>query len=362
MIDKVKIIFIAGNGGNGRVSFRREKYVAKGGPNGGDGGRGGNLIIKGDKGLNTLHHFAGVVKKVAGDGQPGGKKRKHGCDGEDLVVRVPLGTEVNLVAKNSQKNFNPQKFYLEKEGQFVPNPENAEIIQFDSPRKILEITEHDQEEVLCRGGMGGRGNDTFKSSSNTTPLEAELGVEGQYKEVILELKILADIGLVGLPNAGKSTLLSVLTKANPKIANYPFTTLEPNLGILESSDGNLVMADIPGLIEGASEGKGLGFDFLRHIEHCQKLIYVLFYENIEEKKEPGQLFNQYQQLVKELEHHNKDLINKKSILLLNKIDIYDAKSIESAVSYFKDKGLDLIPISAFTHQNTDQLKSQLFTL
>ena len=301
MIDLVKLILVAGDGGRGRVSFLRLRKVPKGGPDGGDGGNGGNVILRGNKGLATLKHFQGRVLYEAEDGIPGDKKKKIGPKGKNLVLEVPLGTSIGLTAENTIANkrrkfvgmntllkrdaVRIEKYHLEKEGASLPEQHyqyihvvNSDVVVETDVQEILqathkteplviaEITEHGQEIVLCQGGFGGRGNERFKSSVNTTPLQAEFGSEGEKRAVVLELKLLADVGLVGFPNAGKSTLLSVVTKARPRIANYPFTTIEPNLGVI-SFDGEkrsddsknigtseIVMADIPGLIEGASEG------------------------------------------------------------------------------------------------------------
>ncbi|MCJ7827799.1 GTPase ObgE [Patescibacteria group bacterium] len=241
MIDEAKFIVRAGDGGNGSVNFRREKFVPKGGPDGGDGGKGGSVYFETDPGLNTLDYYAGKNLIEAESGGAGAKKKMKGKDGADLVLKVPVGTQVYVDEKL--------------------------MADLDKPRQRL---------LIAHGGEEGLGNWQFRSSTNTTPLEAEDGEPGEERNISLELKVLAQVGLVGLPNAGKSTLLSVLTRAKPKIGSYPFTTLEPNLGVMERQGKTLIAADIPGLIEGASEGKGLGIKFLKHIERCRVLIYVLF--------------------------------------------------------------------------------------
>jgi GTPase len=447
MIDLVKLTLIAGDGGHGRVAFRREKYVPKGGPDGGMGGDGGSIILKGDKGLNTLKHFSGTKQFAAEVGQLGGKKKQRGHKGENMIIRVPLGTVVWLVAENQASKFHrerksgqlliekqaelkehdeePQlkadlqklqqlvfdqfnksdvsleKYYLEQEGQRIPPLEPDEISlrwkeadgnwgveaydvealtnlpgkELDAIKnkslKIVEILEHDQEVVLCQGGFGGRGSHSFKSSRNTTPLEAEYASFGERKEVVLELRILADVGLVGLPNAGKSTFLSVITKANPKIANYPFTTIEPNLGVLsdrvKGQDRSLVVADIPGLIEGASQGKGLGHQFLRHIENCGALVYVLFLEEsiifdqaIRDEEKSAMLWKQFVDLKAELKAHNPQLLHKKYIVTLNKVDLYKSELIELFIKFFKQKDVVLMPFSAVTKENLGQVSKQIF--
>ena len=242
-VDYVKIHAESGNGGKGSAHLHREKYVAKGGPDGGDGGRGGHVIIRGNENLWTLVSFKFKKHFRAGHGEHGGKQRSTGADGEDIYVDVPLGTVIKST---------------------------------DSQETLFEITEHGQEKILVEGGMGGRGNWHFKTSTNQTPRYAQPGIPGQEIDVTLELKVLADVGLVGFPNAGKSTLLSVITSAKPKIADYEFTTLKPNLGIVQHRDfQSFVMADIPGIIEGAAEGKGLGHYFLRHIERNATLLFLI---------------------------------------------------------------------------------------
>jgi len=459
MIDLVKLKLAAGDGGAGRVSLHREKYMPKGGPDGGHGGDGGNVILRVNKNLNTLRHFAGSKKFEAEPGQTGGKNKKYGTKGEDLVLEVPVGTVVWLLAENEtsqrrrlkfirpnygqeeeklSENLTPQidddieflveeqeeaekeqtvsryrmdvvlhrdqvrneKYFLEKEGQGIPFREEdevkslnwEEVVKADDVRqfspqdkirdvqeqrpakgiKIAELLEDGEEIVLCQGGFGGRGNDPFKSSTHQTPLEAEYGTFGEQKVVVLEQRLLADVGLVGFPNAGKSTLLSKLTKAHPKIANYPFTTLEPHLGIMASDDGKkeLVLADIPGLIEGASEGKGLGDRFLRHVENCQALMYMLylneevvFAEDLSLEEKAEQVYEQFQALQAELKAYKSELLVKDYILTLNKSDIYTKELIDVLVNLFKQKGEDkIIVFSAITGENLDEVKQRLLQM
>ena len=283
-VDYVKIFCRSGKGGAGSVHFRREMYIPKGGPDGGDGGKGGDVVLVGNQQLWTLLHLKWKRHLFAEDGRNGAKQKKSGARGADVVVEVPLGT----VIKDGETN------------------------------KILgEILEHKERFVLMKGGRGGLGNDHFKSSTNQTPRHAQRGEEGEEGSRILELKVLADVGLVGLPNAGKSTLLSVVSAAKPKIANYPFTTLVPNLGIVSYYDNkSFVMADIPGIIEGAHQGKGLGDRFLRHIERNAALLFIVPADSDDIKKE-------YEILLNELGEFNPELLDKKRILGISKSDFLD---------------------------------------
>ena len=338
MIDHVEIIVKAGDGGDGRMSFLRLKFIPKGGPDGGDGGAGGSVFFVGDKNLNTLRSFRGTRRYEATPGAVGGKNNRHGKDGEDLFVKVPLGTVVA------------------HEGNVI-----AEIL-------------HDAQEVrISKGGKGGKGNAFFKGSTNTTPTYAEPGQKIEALELELELKVLANVGFVGFPNAGKSTLLSVLTNAKPQIADYPFTTLTPNLGVMIDGTGSetrsLVLADIPGLIEGASQGKGLGLDFLRHVERCEVLLYVLSLEEIvlgdEElsaEKKAISLFSQYKALKKELEEFDLGMNLKKVLIGVNKIDLYRAEVIEAIEKLWKKKGFEVVLFSAATTKGIEKLRQRLFEL
>ena len=282
--DYVNVFATSGNGGKGSMHFHREKFITKGGPDGGDGGRGGHIIFQGDKNLWTLYHFKFTRHFKAGHGEHGSKSRSSGAQGEDVIVKVPLGT----------------------------------LIRDKTTNEILhEIIEDQEEYIAVEGGMGGRGNWHFKSSTNQTPRFAQPGIEGSEQALILELKILADVGLVGFPNAGKSTLLSVVTSAKPKIGDYEFTTLKPNLGIVEYRDyRSFVMADIPGIIEGASEGKGLGHRFLRHIERNSILLYLIPADTEDIRKE-------YEVLRNELVIYNPELVDKDFLVAISKSDLLD---------------------------------------
>ncbi len=283
-VDYIKIFCRSGNGGAGSAHLRREKFVPKGGPDGGDGGRGGHIIIRGNDQMWTLLHLKYKRHIFAGNGERGGKQQSTGADGDDIVIEVPLGT----VAKNAE-----------------------------TEQIIFEITTSGEEKILVKGGRGGQGNVHFKSSTNQTPRYAQPGEPGIEDWFILELKILADVGLVGFPNAGKSTLLSVVSAAKPKIADYPFTTLTPNLGIVGyRDDKSFVMADIPGIIEGAHEGKGLGIRFLRHIERNSILLFVI-------PADSRNISEEYGILVNELRMYNPELLDKKRVLAISKSDLLD---------------------------------------
>ena len=288
-VDYVKIYCRSGSGGAGSAHFRREKFIPKGGPDGGNGGRGGHIIIKGNSQLWTLLHLKYHRHVSAGNGAPGGKQQSTGADGKDMVLEVPLGT----IARKE---------------------ETGEI--------IFEITNDGDEKILARGGKGGLGNTHFKSATNQTPRYAQPGEKGIEETFVLELKILADVGLVGFPNAGKSTLLSVISAARPKIADYPFTTLVPNLGIVAyRDDKSFVMADIPGIIEGAHEGKGLGIRFLRHIERNSILLFLVPADSKNIKQE-------YEILINELKEYNPELLDKKRILGISKSDLLDEELMD----------------------------------
>ncbi len=445
MIDLVKLKLSAGDGGDGRISLLREKSRPKGGPDGGDGGRGGSIIVEADKNINTLKHFAGIKEIVAKKGEGGGKNKMHGADADDVVIKVPLGTIIWLEAENSPSKNRRRKYEQsfadfefdqeEQENEFLDNQdkeedslpfrldvlfhrndvrfqkffqeysgtrvgmrnydqdelnqvesekEQAETKHFSDLDKILdnsgreastikiaELKKDKERIILCQGGLGGRGNRAFRSSIKQTPREAEYGTFGEKKEVIFELRLLADLGLVGLPNAGKSTLLSRFTKARPKIANYPFTTIEPNLGIMSSVDGkkDLVIADIPGLIEGASQGKGLGDRFLRHIENCQMLMYVLFLEEetvfdeaIDLAEKAKQLYQQYQLLQSELGAYQPELLEKLSVVTINKADIYPEEFSSYFVDFFAKKGIEAMLFSGVTGEGLDIIKDKIFSL
>ncbi|MEM1257388.1 MAG: GTPase ObgE [Bacteroidota bacterium] len=324
-VDYVKVHVTSGNGGKGSTHLRREKYVAMGGPDGGDGGRGGHIIIKGNQNLWTLVHFKFKRHFKAGHGAHGGKQRSTGADGQDVVLEVPLGTVVRNTTTNAI---------------------------------LFEITEHDQEIIVVEGGKGGRGNWHFKSATHQTPRYAQSGIEGQEKNITLELKVLADVGLVGFPNAGKSTLLSVMTSAKPKIADYEFTTLKPNLGIVEYRDyKSFVMADIPGIIEGAAEGKGLGHYFLRHIERNATLLFLIPADSRDISKE-------YQILLDELRRYNPELLDKQHLVAISKADMLDEELREEMDALLKVdlKEVEYLFISSVTQKGIQALKDKLWSL
>ena len=318
-VDYVKICFRSGKGGAGSMHLHRDRTTAKGGPDGGDGGRGGHIILKGSSNMWTLLPLKYRKHIYAQDGESGGSALRTGADGEDIYLEVPLGT----IAKD---------------------PETGEV--------ICEITHHDEEIIILKGGRGGLGNDHFKSATMQTPRFAQPGEEGIEAWIILELKILADVGLVGFPNAGKSTLLSVVSAAKPKIANYPFTTLVPNLGIVNYRDSkSFVMADIPGIIEGASEGKGLGLRFLRHIERNSMLLFTI-------SADSADINNEYSILLKELELFNPELLDKKRVLAITKSDLIDDELVEMLKNDLPD--LPYVFISAVAQKNIDKLKDLLW--
>ena len=328
--DRAKIKIRSGKGGDGHVSFRREKYVANGGPDGGDGGRGGDLIFEVDLGLNTLNEFRHIRNYFAGDGQPGGKKRCHGADGEDKIVKVPAGT-------------------------IIREAETGQI--------ITDMSYENKREVVLQGGRGGKGNQHYATPTIQVPKYAQPGKPGIELEVQLELKVIADVGLVGFPNAGKSTFLSRVTNAQPKIANYPFTTLNPNLGVvdLEGADG-FVIADIPGLIEGVSEGVGLGHEFLRHIERTRVLIHMVDAASTE-GRDP---LEDIKTIQKELEAYNPQIAARPQVIAANKIDCFagggqspyteQGETVLAAIKEeFEPKGMRVFPISAVSGQGVKEL-------
>ncbi len=318
-VDYVKIYCRSGNGGPGSVHFRREKYIPKGGPDGGDGGKGGDIIFRGNAQMWTLLHLRYTRHLRAENGEAGGAQTSTGANGKDIVVEVPIGTVMR-------------------------NAETMEVLG--------EIVEDKQEIVLIQGGRGGQGNDHFKSATNQTPKYAQPGEEGVEAEVIIELKLLADVGLVGFPNAGKSTLLSVVSAAKPEIADYPFTTLKPNLGIVSYRDQkSFVMADIPGIIEGAHEGKGLGLRFLRHIERNSALLFLVPADSADIKKE-------YNILLNELKQYNPELLDKQRVLAISKSDLLDAELMDEIKRELPD--IPSVFISSVAQQGLSQMKDMLW--
>ena len=323
-VDYVKMHLTSGNGGKGSMHLLREKYNAKGGPDGGDGGRGGHIILRGNQNLWTLFHFKLKRHYKAEHGSHGSSNRSTGADGQDVYLDVPLGTVVR-------------------------DTETNEV--------ILEITGHDEECIIVKGGKGGRGNWHFKSPTNQTPRYAQPGIPGEEVDIILELKVLADVGLVGFPNAGKSTLLSVITSAKPKIGDYEFTTLKPNLGIVEYRDyKSFVMADIPGIIEGASEGKGLGHYFLRHIERNSTLLFLIPADSADISKE-------YDILLNELKKYNPEMLDKERFIAISKSDMLDDE-LKAEMRVELDKGLNVpyMFISSVAQLGIMELKDKLWEM
>ena len=318
-IDYVKFYSRSGDGGAGSVHFRREKFVPKGGPDGGDGGTGGSIILKGNSQLWTLLHLKYKKHIKAENGGPGEGGQRFGRNGADIILEVPVGT----IAKEAE-----------------------------SGKKLLEILEDGEERVLLPGGKGGLGNVHFKSATNQAPRHAQPGIEGIEATVILELKILADVGLVGFPNAGKSTLLSVVSAAKPEIADYPFTTLVPNLGVVAHRDyKSFVMADIPGIIEGAAEGKGLGNRFLRHIERNSILLFLIPADSNDIQKE-------FLILIKELEKHNPELMDKDRLLAISKSDLLDQELMDEMKQELPD--IETVFISSVTNTGIQELKDRIW--
>lgn len=323
-IDKVKLWCSAGAGGAGIVHFRREKYVSKGGPDGGDGGRGGNILVKGNKNLGTLWHLRRQHHFKADKGQDGQKAKKTGQNGTDIIIEVPLGTSIKT----------------------------------EGSQLVAEILEDNAEVIVLKGGRGGRGNWHFSNSKQQTPRYAQPGLEGAEMVLIFELKLLADVGLVGYPNAGKSTLLAHLSKAKPQIAAYPFTTLVPNLGVVPYDTlYAFTMADIPGLIDGASQGKGLGTTFLQHIEHNRVLVFVI---DINETN----LLEAYQALLQELKNYNPELLLKPRLLAFNKIDALPDEVLNQHLGLvsFKKLNVDYCFISAVSGAGLKSLKAKIWQL
>ena len=323
-VDYVKINVASGKGGKGSTHLRREKYVAKGGPDGGDGGRGGHIILKGNSQFWTLYHLKFKRHFKADNGGDGGKNRITGSNGRDIYIDVPLGTVV--------KNSIDQKL-------------------------LFEITKDGEEKIICEGGKGGRGNWHFKSSTNQTPRYAQQGIAKKEMQITLELKVLADVGLVGFPNAGKSTLLSVITDAKPKIGDYEFTTVKPNLGIVNYKDfKSFVMADIPGIIEGASDGKGLGHYFLRHIERNSTLLFMI-------PADSNNIVQSYNVLLNELKKYNPELLDKSRLIAISKSDLLDSELEEEIASELvKSVNVPFIFISSISNEGLSKLKDKIWAM
>ena len=319
-LDQVKIYIKAGNGGDGSPSFRREKFIEYGGPDGGDGGKGGSVILKAEQNLNTLIDFRYQQHHKAKRGENGAGQNRTGKSGEDLILKVPLGTQV---------------------------------FEEDNKTLIYDFTKISEEFVAAAGGKGGLGNTRFKSSTNRAPRKFTKGTQGEEFTIWLQLKTIADIGIIGLPNAGKSSLLASVTNANPKIANYQFTTLNPNLGVASYDNKEITIADIPGLVEGAHKGTGLGIQFLKHIERCKSLLHLIDITSEDLKKS-------YQQVKNELKKYSNKLTKKKELIVLNKIDLIDEKEVNHIIKDFKkNTKSEVIALSTFNKSSVSKIKSKL---
>jgi len=319
-LDQVKIYIKAGNGGDGSPSFRREKFIEYGGPDGGDGGKGGSVILKAEQNLNTLIDFRYQQHHKAKRGENGAGQNRTGKSGEDLILKVPLGTQV---------------------------------FEEDNKTLIYDFTKISEEFTAAAGGKGGLGNTRFKSSTNRAPRKFTKGTQGEEFTIWLQLKTIADIGIIGLPNAGKSSLLASVTNANPKIANYQFTTLNPNLGVASYDDKEITIADIPGLVEGAHKGTGLGIQFLKHIERCKSLLHLIDITSEDLKKS-------YQQVKNELKKYSNKLTKKKELIVLNKIDLIDEKEVNHIIKDFKkNTKSEVIALSTFNKSSVSKIKSKL---
>ena len=319
-LDQVKIYIKAGNGGDGSPSFRREKFIEYGGPDGGDGGKGGSVILKAEQNLNTLIDFRYQQHHKAERGENGAGQNRTGKSGEDLILNVPLGTQV---------------------------------FEEDNKTLIYDFTKISEEFVAAAGGKGGLGNTRFKSSTNRAPRKFTKGTQGEEFTIWLQLKTIADIGIIGLPNAGKSSLLASVTNANPKIANYQFTTLNPNLGVASYDDKEITIADIPGLVEGAHKGTGLGIQFLKHIERCKSLLHLIDITSEDLKKS-------YQQVKNELKKYSNKLTKKRELIVLNKIDLIDEKEVNHIIKDFKkNTKSEVIAVSTFNKSSVSKIKSKL---
>ncbi len=319
-LDQVKIYIKAGNGGDGSPSFRREKFIEFGGPDGGDGGKGGSVILKAEQNLNTLIDFRYQQHHKAKRGENGAGQNRTGKSGEDLILKVPLGTQV---------------------------------FEEDNKTLIYDFTKISEEFIAAAGGKGGLGNTRFKSSTNRAPRKFTKGTQGEEFTIWLQLKTIADIGIIGLPNAGKSSLLASVTNANPKIANYQFTTLNPNLGVASYDNKEITIADIPGLVEGAHKGTGLGIQFLKHIERCKSLLHLIDITSEDLKKS-------YQQVKNELKKYSNKLTKKKELIVLNKIDLVDDKEVNHIIKDFKkNTKSEVIAVSTFDKSSVSKIKSKL---
>ena len=321
-LDQVKIYIKAGNGGDGSPSFRREKYIEFGGPDGGDGGKGGSIILKSEQNLNTLIDFRYQQHHKAQRGSNGSGQNKTGKSGNDLILKVPLGTQV---------------------------------FEEDNKTLLYDFTKMGEKFIAAIGGKGGLGNTRFKSSTNRAPRKYTKGSLGEEFTVWLQLKTIADIGIIGLPNAGKSSLLAAITNANPKIANYQFTTLNPNLGIASYDNKEITIADIPGLVKGAHEGVGLGIQFLKHVERCKTLLHLIDITN-------GDIKKSYEQVKNELKNYSSELTKKKELIVLNKVDLIDNNTVKEIVKNFtKNKKNEVMTLSTFEKNSISKIKAKLIS-
>jgi GTP-binding protein len=321
-LDQVKIYIKAGNGGDGSPSFRREKFIEYGGPDGGDGGKGGSIILKAEQNLNTLIDYRYQQHHKAQRGDNGSGQNRTGKSGNDLILKVPLGTQV---------------------------------FEEDNKTLIYDFIKTGEEFIAAAGGKGGLGNTRFKSSTNRAPRKFTKGTVGEEFEIWLQLKTIADIGIVGLPNAGKSSLLAAITNANPKIANYQFTTLNPNLGVASYDDKEITIADIPGLVEGAHEGVGLGIQFLKHIERCKSLLHLIDITNID-------LNESYDQVKNELKSYSSKLLDKKELIVLNKIDLIDEDTAKEVIDHFsKNKKCEILTMTTLEKSSISKIKAKLLS-
>ena len=321
-LDQVKIYIKAGNGGNGSPSFRREKFIEYGGPDGGDGGKGGSVVLKAEQNLNTLIDYRYQQHHKAQRGNNGSGQNRTGKSGDNLILNVPLGTQV---------------------------------FEEDNKTLIYDFIKIGEEFVAASGGKGGLGNTRFKSSTNRAPKKTTKGTTGEEFTIWLQLKTIADIGIIGLPNAGKSSLLAAITNANPKIANYRFTTLNPNLGVASYDDKEITIADIPGLVEGAHEGVGLGIQFLKHIERCKSLLHLIDITNLD-------LNESYEQVKNELKSYSSKLIDKKELVVLNKIDLVDEDTVKDVIDYFsKGKNCEIMTMTTLEKDSISKIKAKLLS-
>ena len=321
-LDQVKIYIKAGNGGDGSPSFRREKYVEYGGPDGGDGGRGGSIVLRAEENLNRLIDYRYLQHHKAQRGENGAGQNRTGKSGDDSILKVPLGTQV---------------------------------FEEDNKTLIFDFKKKGEEFIAGIGGKGGLGNTRFKSSTNRAPRKFTKGAIGEEFTIWLQLKTIADIGIIGLPNAGKSSLLAAITNANPKIANYRFTTLNPNLGVASYDDKEITIADIPGLVEGSHEGVGLGIQFLKHIERCKSLLHLIDITNLD-------LNDSYEQVKNELENYSSKLLEKKELVVLNKIDLVDESTVKEVIDHFsKGKNCEIMTMTTLEKDSISRIKAKLLS-